>query len=124
MWGTHAITAAPVIGNAFRAMVQHTLAQFSGLVGGRFRVRDAAGGPVEVELIRATALGPPPSPGPGGADGRGRAEPFALVFRGPEAPLLPQRIYRFEHADLGTPEIFIVPIGPDERGHRYEAVFN
>ena len=48
----------------------------------------------------------------------GRA-PFSLVFeRGPSPPL-PQRIYRIEHEDVGTLEIFLVPIAID----RYEAVF-
>jgi hypothetical protein len=36
---------------------------------------------------------------------------------------LPQRIYRVEHGELGAMEIFLVPIGPDEVAHRYEAVF-
>jgi hypothetical protein len=45
------------------------------------------------------------------------------VFRGPQDVSLPQRIYRVEHAGIGAFEIFLVPIGPDEGGHRYEAVF-
>jgi hypothetical protein len=49
--------------------------------------------------------------------------PFSLVFRGPLAPVAVQRIYPLEHATLGLFEIFLVPIGPDERGLRYEAVF-
>ncbi|GAA0328327.1 hypothetical protein GCM10009087_43160 [Sphingomonas oligophenolica] len=49
--------------------------------------------------------------------------PFALLFEGP-APLLPQRIYRFEHGAMGQPEIFIVPIAKTENGFRYEAIFN
>jgi hypothetical protein len=36
---------------------------------------------------------------------------------------LPQRIYRLEHAALDPLEIFIVPIGPDAEGMRYQAVF-
>jgi hypothetical protein len=51
--------------------------------------------------------------------------PFALVFRGPMQPILRQQIYRLECAGLAEPmELFLVPIGPDERGMRYEAVFN
>ena len=49
--------------------------------------------------------------------------PFSLVFRGPPRPLLPQRIYRLEHAALGPLEIFIVPISCDAGGAHYEAVF-
>jgi len=38
-------------------------------------------------------------------------------------PLLPQRIYPMEHAHLGVFELFLVPIGPDQHGMGYEAVF-
>ena len=46
------------------------------------------------------------------------------MFRGGGDVALPQRTYRMEHAEIGTFEIFLVPIGPDEKGLRYEAVFN
>jgi hypothetical protein len=49
--------------------------------------------------------------------------PFAIVFLGPPSPILPQRIYRFEHDGIGAIEIFIVPIGRDDDGVRYEAIF-
>jgi hypothetical protein len=52
-----------------------------------------------------------------------RRTPFSLIFRGPPAVLLPQRIYRLEHATLGAFELFIVPLGPDAQGLRYEAIF-
>ncbi len=51
-------------------------------------------------------------------------EPFSLVFLGPRDPVLPQRIYRLEHADLGALELFLVPVGRDGSGTRYEAAFN
>jgi hypothetical protein len=60
-------------------------------------------------------------PEPAGA-GALRA-PFSLVFRGPLEPLLPQGIHRLEHDALGELDLFLVPIGPDEAGTRYEAVF-
>lgn len=50
--------------------------------------------------------------------------PFSLVFRGSGGGYLPQRIYRLEHEAFGALEIFVVPIGPDSQGMRYEAVFN
>jgi hypothetical protein len=37
--------------------------------------------------------------------------------------LLPQRIYRLEHDELGALDLFLVPIGRDDSGVRYEAVF-
>ena len=53
-----------------------------------------------------------------------RLQNFSLVFRGPMSPLLPQRIYRLSHSKLGPLDIFLVPIGPDQAGMQYEAVFN
>ncbi len=53
-----------------------------------------------------------------------RRAPFSLVFRGPGEPALTQRIYPLDNETLGRLEIFLVPIGPDDEGMRYEAVFN
>lgn len=93
-----------------------THTQFAGWLNERFRIyADAAS--FDVELIRAEALG-------SHHDGSTRREPFSLVFRGPLEPVLPQRIYRLEHGGLGTLEVFLVPVGPDKDGMRYEAVFN
>jgi len=69
------------------------------------------GGHVELELEEVSG-------------GRGAARPFSLLFRGPREGFLPQRTYRVEHVALGTLDIFIVPIGLDPSGYRYEAVFN
>ena len=92
-----------------RELATLTLADFSPLLGETFRMAGDGDGPLEVELVEVTEL--PREPG-------GRA-PFSLVFRGGPTPPLPQRIYRVEHAALGTIEIFLVPIAAD----RYEAVF-
>jgi hypothetical protein len=53
-----------------------------------------------------------------------RAEPFALLFHGPAQLVLPQAMYRLEHPQLAAFELFIVPLGPDAVGMRYEAIFN
>jgi hypothetical protein len=37
--------------------------------------------------------------------------------------VLPQRIYRLEHEQMGPLELFIVPVGPDGDGLGYEAIF-
>ena len=50
--------------------------------------------------------------------------PFALQFRTPAVMgYVPQRIYALTHSVLGTVEIFLVPLGADADGMRYEAVF-
>jgi hypothetical protein len=57
------------------------------------------------------------------ADGGAGRRQFSLLFRGGPTPPLPQRIYALEHAALGRLELFLVPLGPDADGQRYEAVF-
>ena len=81
-----------------------------------FRLHPDAGDPLDLRLVEVTPLG-------GGTAPAGGRAPFSLVFRGPRAPVLPQRIYLLEHEAIGTIEIFLVPIGPDQEGMRYEAVF-
>ena len=49
--------------------------------------------------------------------------PFSLFFTGPAAPFLPQKTYRLHHEQLGTLEIFLVPVGKFADGFQYEAVF-
>lgn len=49
---------------------------------------------------------------------------FSLVFRGTTELPLEQGICSVDHPTLGSLSIFIVPIGPDAHGLRYEAVFN
>ena len=94
-----------------------TLATFEPRLGESFRIALDDGGGVDVELVEAAASSA------GAAPPEGLREPFSIVFRGPLEPVLPQRIYVLEHDDLGALEIFLVPVGPDDAGMRYEAVF-
>jgi hypothetical protein len=48
---------------------------------------------------------------------------FALVFVAQGMPRRPQAIYSVSHPELGTLEMFLVPIGPFAGGDGYEAVF-
>lgn len=86
-----------------------TIADFAPLLHQRFRVDPGEQPPFDVELVEITEIEREPG---------GRA-PFSLVFAGGPSSPLPQRIYRVDHDDLGTMEIFLVPIAAD----RYEAVF-
>ena len=45
-------------------------------------------------------------------------------FYGPADVYLPQYNYPLEHERMGRIAIFLVPVGRDDRGFRYEAVFN
>jgi hypothetical protein len=53
-----------------------------------------------------------------------RQEQFALLFLGPLAILLEQRMWPIQHATLGEFDLFLVPVGRDPQGMQYEAVFN
>ena len=78
-----------------------------------------AGSPVPMTLLQVTGLGNPSSP----ASTASPRAPFSIVFRAAPNVRLPQRIYRLEHDAMGVMNIFIVPIGPDAQGMRFEAVF-
>jgi hypothetical protein len=99
---------------------QLVFASFSGLLNSKFRVVIDAQNSVEVELVEIT----PPQTGQGGAGGRQTFENFSLIFLGPLNPVLPQKIYWFESAQLGRFEMFIVPVGQDQSGTRYQAIFS
>ncbi|WP_282940362.1 hypothetical protein [Paenibacillus sp. RC67] len=51
-------------------------------------------------------------------------EQFSLQLTGPQAPFLPQQLYRLQHEKLGEHDLFMVPIGQDSDGFCYEIVFN
>jgi hypothetical protein len=72
-----------------------TAADFAPLVHEPFRIDDGDGSSFTVELIDVSETG---------AQGHGR-------------------IFGVEHDRMGRLEIFLVPLGPDDVGQRYEAVF-
>ena len=88
---------------------------FANELGSPFQLDYGADAPLKLELVEATA-GKQSSVG-------SRRTPFSLLFRGPQQPVLPQKIYPLAHERLGRLEIFIVPLGPEGSGMRYEAVF-
>ena len=90
-----------------------TAADFAPLVHDPFRIDDGDGSSFTVELIYVSETG---------AQGHGRPQ-FSLTFRGGPTPPLAQRIFGVEHDRIGRLEIFLVPLGPDDVGQRYEAVF-
>jgi hypothetical protein len=92
-----------------------TPSSFESLLGTPFRIHFGGATPLEVALYEVARHETHPGP---------RQEPFSAYFRGPRQPILPQQIYKVEHEGLGTLDIFLVPIGPDAEGMRYEAVFN
>jgi hypothetical protein len=96
-------------------------AHFAPRLHQQFLIRPESGAPIKAELISVTNLGPRPTAKKGAA----RQSGFSIILRGPQSDTyLPQHIYSIEHGRLGKHKIFLVPIGPDEHGMRYEAVFN
>jgi hypothetical protein len=85
-----------------------------------FQLSSDSGVQIEAELIEVTDLRINES----SVDGNIRRHPFSVVFTGPLQPLLPQGTYQLKHAEMEPLLLFLVPIGPDNKGMRYEAVFN
>ena len=98
-----------------------TLAQFTPHLGTEFICRTPDGGTYPLRLAEAEASAIPARKGSRQAETRAA---FSLVFLGPQNPVLPQSIYPLDHAELGTLPLFIVPIGRDEEGTLYQAIFN
>ena len=96
-----------------------TVDDFAPIIGDSFALGGDGGDTFDLELTEASTM----DPGHPATDPEGRRTPFSLIFRGPPDPVLPQRIYRVEHAEVGPLEIFIVPVGRDESGTRYQAIF-
>lgn len=89
-----------------------TIDTFSSLRGNTFVMHLDASSILSLELLQVE---------PTASLHNGR--PFSLVFRGPRTPVMMQRIYALDHETLGSFDLFLVPIGPDEQGMRYEAIF-
>jgi hypothetical protein len=97
-----------------------TLDSFQPRVGNTFRIRASPEQIIDAELIEVRAL-VDPGRSPTGASSR--RVPFALSFRTTRKGALPQRIYAVEHDEMGSCDIFLVPVGPDSVGMVYEAIF-
>src|SRR5215203_958732 len=89
--------------------------EFSKHVNTKFRVESDP--PVELELREVKSY-------LGQTREQSGMERFSLFFAGPGDRYLAQKIYAIEHEQMGTFELFLVPVGGDANGFRYEAVFH
>jgi hypothetical protein len=89
-------------------------------IGDTFPLELEDGGEVELELVEVEEAGPEASRAAAAA---GLRQPFSILFRGPLDPLVPQGTYAVSQNEIGSFELFIVPIGQDARGTQYQAVF-
>jgi hypothetical protein len=94
---------------------QLTEQEFSKYVNTKFRL--ATEEPIELELYEVKAYLTKPNEQSG-------LERFSIFFAGPGDRYLPQRVYTLQHEHMGTFDLFLVPVGQDQRGFLYEAVFN
>lgn len=95
-------------------MPEHfTIDMFSGDAGRKLLMHCGNGQSAELELVSVTDLGSSP-----------RQIQFSVVFLGPLTAPIQQGVYRVEHDKLGDLDLFLVPIGRDKDGVRYEAIFN
>ena len=94
-----------------------TDAEFSQHLNTKFRVNLEGLQPFELELVEVKGYASKPEEQSG-------LERFSVFFHGPGDSVLPQRAYSLEHDRMGVLDIFLVPIGRDEKATRYEAVFN
>ena len=78
-----------------------------------FQLRVPGAAPLLLELTEVSEENQSPS-----------VEQFSLAFRGPLVPHIPQGTYNVEHEKLGTFDLFIVPLGPDQSGMRYQVIFS
>ena len=91
------------------------LEHFSPCVGDTFTLESPGDRRDALELLEVKPL-----PAYGGP----REQPFALLFKGPADTDLSQGMARVRHADAGVHELFLVPVGVDETGKLFEAIFN
>ncbi|HEV7670781.1 MAG TPA: hypothetical protein VGS22_19855 [Thermoanaerobaculia bacterium] len=90
-----------------------TIDSFADHKGSGFRLVAAENVAFDMTLAEVTSLGD-----------SGVRQAFSLIFHSPAgAPIVPQRIYRLEHAELGELDLFVVPLGPKGGVFRYEVIF-
>jgi hypothetical protein len=102
--------------------VELAIETFADRVGEPFELITEAGETAEVVL---SSCEPTPFTVPADWSDTVERTPFELLFHelGAER-FAPQQIFTLRHAELGELELFMVPLGPDERGMRYEAVIS
>ena len=87
---------------------------FKDRLGEEFAATAAEGRTLALTLTSVDALPAPPD---------GRRTPFSLEFVDAARDHVPQQTVAIVHAEIGAFELFVVPLGPEQRGMRYQAIF-
>jgi hypothetical protein len=98
-----------------------TLETAQPLINALFQVTIDENSTLEMKLIDALPFESPRRPIRGAR--KPKRAPFAVYFLGPFEPVLEQRMYDFRAETFELKGLFIVPVGRDEEGTEYEAVF-
>jgi hypothetical protein len=49
--------------------------------------------------------------------------PFSLIFHAADDRYVPQQICTIRNPEIGELSLFVVPLGPDDRGFGYQVIF-
>lgn len=94
-----------------------TIDDFTGRIHDQFTVSLTDGGELMLELMEVNQLSDQR-----GSNGR---LAFSLILRNDRLDAyLPQQIHRLHHAEMGTLDLFLVPLGPRPDGMYYEVLFS
>ena len=109
---SHAGLSFPLQGGIPLEQLDYSI--FSGLQGECFTIKLSPEKRIPVRLVEVNKS----------ASNDSRQESFSLLFEADEAYSLEQKIYDFQHQEIGQFSIFIVPVETDGHTTRYEAVFS
>jgi hypothetical protein len=82
-----------------------------------FRLQVNAPKPIDLTLVAVESR-------PSDATEEQGMERFSVFFLGSPEFLLPQSMYRLAHPEMGEFDVFLVAVGSEDGGYRYEAVYN
>ena len=100
-----------------KSLEQLQSSDFGPYVHEMFSIRLEGVEPIVLELVSVTEAGEKSRP-----EAR---QPFSLHFLGPvSSQYLLQHIYSLEHGQMGTLDLFLVPLGPEGGRMRYEAILS
>ena len=97
-----------------------TRSMFAERIGEAFRIQFESGEPLIAELIE---VGVRENPAEAKAASL-RSESFSLLFRVPVDAPRQQGTCQIEHDAIGAFNLFLVPVGQDDAGLHFEAIFN
>ena len=91
--------------------------QFKQYLNTPFRLQVNAPKPIDLMLVGTESR-------PSDSTEEQGMERFSIFFLGSPEFLLPQATYRLIHPEIGELDVFLVAIGKEADGYRYEAVYN